>query len=247
MNAPSSRLVAHRGYMELFPENSWRGIQAAISAGAVWIEFDIQMHRSGRFYLLHDADFQRTASAPVSLFDLPDAQLGGLSIHEPARLGETYHPEPLCSLDEALARIARSPQVRAMVEIKEESIEHWGLVPVMQTLLPVLEPFKSQCVLISFSIEALRYARDHSDLPIGWVLREYAPPSLIQARDLNPHYLICNYTKLPATEPPASGPWRWMLYDITDPAEALEWMGRGIELIETRDIGNLVSLLCKED
>jgi glycerophosphoryl diester phosphodiesterase len=128
-----------------------------------------------------------------------------------------------------------------MVEIKEESLDHWGLEPVMQSLLPVLDRFKAQCVLISFSIEALRYARDHSDLVTGWVLRNYDQTSITQALELNPQYLICNHTKLPRDDPPAAGPWRWMLYDITDPDLAVHWMKRGIDLIETRDIGNLIA------
>jgi len=31
-----------------------------------------------------------------------------------------------------------------------------------------------------------------------------------------------------------------MLYDISDPARALQWAARGIELIETRAIGTML-------
>jgi glycerophosphoryl diester phosphodiesterase len=241
MTRYSMRLVAHRGYMERYPENSWRGIQAAIDSGAVWIEFDIQMYKPGQFFLLHDANFQRTANSPLSLFDITEPQLNHISIHEPERLGETFRPEPICPLEEALTRLSHYPLVHTMVEIKEESLDHWGLEPVMQSLLPVLDRFKAQCVLISFSIDALRYAKHHSNLATGWVLRNYDQTSITQALELNPQYLICNHTKLPRDDPPAAGPWGWMLYDITDPDQAVHWMQQGIDLIETRDIGNLIA------
>ena len=54
-------LVAQRGYMHTYPENTWLGLEAALKAGACWIEFDLQMCADGRFVLLHDADFKRTA------------------------------------------------------------------------------------------------------------------------------------------------------------------------------------------
>jgi len=236
----SSRLVAHRGYMEMYPENSWRGIQAALDTGANWVEFDIQMYKPGQFILLHDADFQRTANYPGALFDIPEAQLQEISIHEPERLGERFNPEPICFLEEALTRLVQYPSARAMVEVKEESLTHWGLKPVMQALLPILTGFKTQCILISFSIDALEYAKNHCDIDIGWVLRNYDQRSVTRALGLNPQYLICNHTKLSQDKMPASGPWRWMLYDITDPDLAVHWMHQGIDLIETRDIGKLV-------
>lgn len=235
----SSRLVAHRGYMEMYPENSWRGIQAALDNGAAWVEFDIQMYKVGQFILLHDITFQRTANIPDRLFDVSEARLHSVSIHEPDRLGEVFNPEPICFLEDAISRLSRRPSVRAMIEIKEESLSHWGIEPVMRSLLPILETIKSQCVLISFSIDALRYAKKHSDLAIGWVLHHYDQPSIAQAMELNPQYLICNHTKLPQEVAPTAGPWNWMLYDITDPDLALQWMRNGINLIETRDIGKL--------
>ncbi len=240
MNEFSSRLVAHRGYMEAYPENSWRGIQAALELGAMWVEFDIQMHTPGRFVLLHDVDFRRTANSPLALFRMTEQQLEQISIHEPARLGTAHAPEPVAWLHQVLAHLPNYPTARVMVEIKEESLHHWGLVPVMQSLLPILNRFSAQCVLISFSYEALNYAKENSHLEVGWVLRRYDHTSLDRAAELKPEYLICNYTKLPEKNALASGPWIWMVYDITDPQLAGHWVSRGIDLIETRDIGKLI-------
>lgn len=236
-----TQLVAHRGYMALFPENTWVGLKAALDLGASWIEFDIQMPTEGQFILLHDDNFQRTAGNPDSVFNLDKEAIASLSVHEPERLGDQFYPEPVTGLEELLIKLKQYPNARAMVEIKEESLNHWGLEAVMRPLLSQLQNHKTQCVLISFSLPALTYAKAQSDIDLGWVLRRYDNPSIEQARELSPRYLICNHTKLPTDAPPIDGPWAWMLYDLTDPSVIEKWVEQGIELIETRDIRSLIN------
>ena len=241
MTITRNQLVAHRGYIERYPENCWSGLQAALELDARWIEFDIQMNVQGRFILLHDADFQRTAGKSVSVFGLHEKQMATISVHEPERLGTQYAPEPILTLDQVLLRLKQYPDARAMVEIKEESLDHWSLPKVMKPLLTQLEAHKKQCVLISFSLDALSYAKRNSNIDLGWVLRQYNDKSLQEAQELSPQFLICNHTKLPQYAPPAKGSWQWMLYDITDPLEVKQWGESGIDLIETRDIGKLIN------
>ncbi|MGB5604522.1 MAG: glycerophosphodiester phosphodiesterase family protein, partial [Gammaproteobacteria bacterium] len=59
-------LVAHRGYMEKYPENSLSSIEAALQAGACMVEFDVQMDANGQLLLLHDDNFKRTAGIDSS-------------------------------------------------------------------------------------------------------------------------------------------------------------------------------------
>jgi len=234
------RLVGHRGYMQTYPENTWLGLEAALKAGACWIEFDLQMCADGRFVLLHDADFKRAANTPISVFDIHTKQLMDISVHEPARLGNRYAPLPVSDLDTVLLKLSAFPKARAMVEIKQESLERWGLEKVMDVLLEKLKPRHSQCVLISYSHRALSYARERDSIDIGWVLDVYDQEHFGRAKTLNPQFLICNEGKIPQQEAPWAGPWQWMLYDISDPALALQWAARGIDLIETRAIGSML-------
>jgi glycerophosphoryl diester phosphodiesterase len=242
-----NHFVAHRGYMELYPENCWSGLEAALKLGAKWIECDIQMATPGHFILLHDADFQRTAGESLSAFGMSTDQMMRLSVHEPDRLGAQFYPEPVISLTELIDRLSYYPEARAMVEIKEESIVHWGLEAVMKPLLAQLESAKKQCVLISFSVEALEFAKKQSDLELGLVLRHYDEASIETAQTLSPAFVICNYNKLPTNTPPTDGPWQWMLYDITDPVLVERWIKLGIDLIETRDIGLLLNYANSKD
>jgi glycerophosphoryl diester phosphodiesterase len=233
-------LVAHRGYLDLYPENTWLALEAALGAGACWVEFDVQMCADGRFILLHDADFQRTGATPQSVFETRSDALRHISVHEAARFGDRFAPQPLSSLGEVLEKLGDFPGARAMVEIKTESLQHWGLEPVMDALLRELAPYRDRCVLISFSHAALDHAKRHSDIETGWVLTRYDDEHRRAAQDLLPQFLICNHNKLPAGEDPWDGAWDWMLYEINDADAALEWARRGVGFIETAAIERLL-------
>ncbi len=231
------QLVAHRGYMEKYPENSWMGLKAAMDVGACWIEFDIQMCRDGKFILLHDASLKRTAKIEKTVFEIDLADLKTISVHEPDRFDHKYYPLPVTTLETVLWKISHYPQISMMAEIKEESLKYWGIPKVMDALLGKLAPHADNCVLISFSYEALEYARAHSDMKIGWVLDKFDHEHKKRALQLQPEFLVCNHQKLPDNELPWHGPWQWMLYDIASPEEALLWGRLGIDLIETKNIG----------
>jgi glycerophosphoryl diester phosphodiesterase len=233
------QLVAHRGYLRCFPENTWLALRAALDAGACWLEFDIQLCRDGQFVVLHDDSFVRTAGVAQSVFEL-DSHAIALSVHEPQRFGERFAPTPVATLAEILQQLSAWPRVGALVELKQESIDRWGLDTVMQKLLPLLLAHRSQCTLISFNQAALEWSRRQTNLPVGWVLTHYDGSHYARARAFEPDYLICNRHKLPGDQPPWPGPWQWMLYDITDPEQALAWAARGVALIETADIGAML-------
>jgi glycerophosphoryl diester phosphodiesterase len=234
------QLVAHRGYLHRYPENTWRALEAALQAGACWLEFDIQMCRDGEFILLHDDSFDRTAGVDRSVFDT-DSRQTDISVHEPRRFNDRFAPIPISTLVDVLHRLAAWPTARAMVEIKQESIDHWGLDTVMLKLVPLLAEHQPQCVLISYNRDALAWCREsYPAIQIGWVLQSYDAGHREQANRLKPDYLICNQVKLTDAQTPWYGQWQWMLYDIVDPDQALEWTARGVSLIETADIGAML-------
>ena len=234
------QLVGHRGDMQQHPENSWAALHAAVDAGACWLEFDVQMCADGKFVLLHDADFRRTGADPRSVFELDAETCRTISVHDPDNFGECFSPAQTPLLDKVLKWLSTLPGIRAMVEIKTESLEHFGCEVVMRELLDTLGKHQDQCVLISFDDAALQFAAKHASLELGWVLHKYDDTHRQRAEQLKPHYLICNQRKIPQGESLWAGDWHWMLYDIMDPAQALDWAQRGIELIETGDITKLL-------
>lgn len=234
-------LVAHRGYMAHYPENSLKAMTTALKSGACLLEFDIQMAADGQFVLLHDADFRRTGDNPARVFDLTSKQIQSISVHEPQRFGTKFKPTRVPLLTEVLDLLNPCPKASALVEIKTESLDHWGVGKVMAQLVACLQPYRPQCQIISYSSAALEYARRLGDWPIGWVIRHFDRSHQQQAEQLQPDLLICNYQKIGETVPLWAGSWRWMVYDITDPELALSWAQRGADLIETADIGAMLS------
>jgi glycerophosphoryl diester phosphodiesterase len=232
-------LVAHRGYWERYPENTLIAIEAALQAGACVVEFDVQLCSDGAPVLLHDENLQRTAGIDASVFELDSLALAGISVHEPVRFGDFFEPQPVAMLSLALALFSRYPGATAMVEIKQNSINHFGIERTMDALLETIRPHAERCVIISYDADALVYARACGQGRIGWVLETFDDAHRLRANELRPDYLICNHEKI-TQQTLWPGSWSWMLYDITDAETALELAARGAALIETRDIGGLL-------
>ncbi len=237
------QLVGHRGFPCRYPENTLVGMRAAIEAGARHVEFDVQMTADQQLIVLHDDNLQRTAAAPQSVFELPLKQLQQISAHEPSRFGEQFYPEYLASLEQMLAMLSAHPQVTAWVEAKHESIDRFGLQTYLDAILQRLQSHQQDCVLISFSAQAIAYAQQHSDLPTGWVLEKYDAQHRQQAARLQPEFMICNQRKVMRAETLWPGDWRWMLYGVESPALFATSAERGAALVETDCIGELMAAL----
>jgi glycerophosphoryl diester phosphodiesterase len=238
MNTP--KLVAHRGYMARYPENSLRGLQAALEAGACFVEFDVQMNADHEFIVIHDDTFSRTGKAEHSVFTTSTRICKDISVHEPDRFGDKFYPEPVPLLYDILELVKEFPNAAALVEIKEESLQHWGMDRVMDSLLDILAAYADQCIVISFDEPAIAYAKQNSNLATGWVVHKYDEDHYQRALQLQPGFLMCNHKKIPQGERPWEDFKHWMLYDITDPELAIHFGELGVELIETADIGGML-------
>lgn len=62
-------VIGHRGAAGLAPENSEKGIKAAIKAGVDGIEFDVRSTKNGHLILVHDANLKRTHNLDIIVSD----------------------------------------------------------------------------------------------------------------------------------------------------------------------------------
>lgn len=240
MTIELASLVAHRGYAARYPENTRDSLAAAVRAGARFLEFDVQLSADGVPVLLHDDTLQRTAGRPGSVFELSAAELSRIEVNETARLGPAFSGVRLPLLREVVADLMAWPGLTAFVELKPQSLTHFGIGYVLDRVLQTLEPVLDACVVISFSAPAVEEARRRTGCEVGWAIERWSEKSFETATHLAPGYLFCNYRKFPP--PPAPlwpGPWRWVAYEVTalDVANAL--VGRGVDLIETMAIVEL--------
>lgn len=235
-------LIAHRGYAARYPENTLLALRAAMDAGARWLEFDVQLSADGVPVLLHDVSLQRTAGRPERVFDLSAQQLCSINVGEPARFGERFTDAAITTLAEFAAWFSTTSSVQAFVEIKAESIQRFGVEQVHRALWSALEPVRNRCVLISYDDAFLFAARMAAPTRIGWVMSGWDDQHQQRAQALAPDFLFTNWTRLPPESQQLwPGNWQWAVYEVTDPDQALALAARGIGLVESMAVGELLA------
>jgi len=232
-------LVAHRGYAALYPENTLPACEAALQAGACYIEIDVQLTADGIPVLFHDHNLLRTTDHDALITDVDYPILRKLNAGERQRLGENSPFTPAPTLAEFAELLRQWPQAQAFIEIKEESLETFGRQRVVRQIVDTLTPVQTRCIAISYDTDVLQDIRALAAWRTGWVLHQYASHDYDLARALSPDYLICNYLKI-GTDRLWPGPWQWMLYEVTEVQLAVQLCQRGAHLIETMAIGKLL-------
>jgi glycerophosphoryl diester phosphodiesterase len=126
--------------------------------------------------------------------------------------------------------------------VKTESTDRFGIERVQSALWNALQAVRTRCILISSDAAYLFAARLTGSARIGWILSGWSEDQQRRARALAPDLLLIDWTCLP--RPPSAlwrGPWRWAAYEVTDPQHALDLAARGIDFVETMDIGRLLA------
>jgi glycerophosphoryl diester phosphodiesterase len=174
-----------------------------------------------------------TATEYPAIRDLPAG--------DPDRFGERFYDLRIARLDEFVDLLARWPGVTAFVEVKLATVEARGGAAAVDLILEQLARVASQCILISFDYAALVHIRATRPLPVGWVIPEWSAANRQRAEKLRPDYLFCNRKRLPPdTEPLWQGSWRWAVYTINTADEVLAYGNRGMEMVETNIISQLL-------
>lgn len=72
---PTTKVIAHRGFMEKGPENTMSSIAASAKAGAHMVEIDIQQTKDGKFIVFHDKTLSRLAGRSDAVYNLTQSEL----------------------------------------------------------------------------------------------------------------------------------------------------------------------------
>jgi glycerophosphoryl diester phosphodiesterase len=237
-----SILIGHRGDPESWPENSLPGFRAILEAGACWLETDVQITADGIAVLSHDPSALKITGSDLPITTTDYETLRALPAGYPERFADRFQDLHLARLDEFVELLQQWPHARAFIEIKAASISAHGIPRVFDTVLELLAPVLQQCTLISFDHDTLVHARRHCSLPVGWVLDDWSAENEMTAITLAPDYLFCNHKRLPpADEPLWQGPWQWVVYTINAAGDVPPLLARGVELIETDIIRQLLA------
>jgi glycerophosphoryl diester phosphodiesterase len=234
MTGPAPPLVAHRGYAGRYPENTLLAVETALRAGVGYIEVDVQLTADHVPVLFHDLELKRTTGAKGRITDITLDEASRLRAGETARFGLRFRDTPVPTLAALIELLQAWPGAQAFIEIKRESLDAFGTEAVVKRIMDTLAPCRERCVTISFDQDALIAARACGAARIGWVITAWSEAQHDVADALSPDYLFCNHRKLPAADTLLwSGPWRWVFYEVADPALARALARRGPALIET--------------
>lgn len=236
------RLVAHRGYTLRFPENTLVGIEAAIKAGALHVEVDVQLSADQVPMLFHDRSLRRICGADGAVHDYRVEELKRLKAMDFGRFGYKFAAERIPTLAEFAQLMARYPEIMAFVELKRVSLERFGISTVLARVQRDLKSVHERCVPISFDLEALAAARKQWSA-IGVVLDRWRERRRSPVRELRPEYLFCGREGLPRWGSLRFSGAQVVIYEVAEPEVALKLADRGVEFVETFAIGEMRAAL----
>ena len=195
-----------------------------------------------RLVVFHDIDFLRmNGESHAKIMDVAHDEMKLLSVHQPKKFGDKYKPTSVSYIEEVIDLLNHYPDAYAFVEIKDESLDYWGVERVMSKLVKCLEGYEKQATIISFNHESLAYTKQNSDLSIGYVFDQYNEEIQSIAQQLKPKYLVSDYKVLPE-KALWEGEWKWMVYTVNKVEVAKQLLERGdIDFVETDDIQLLLN------
>lgn len=239
------QLVAHRGYPRHYPENTLIGLEAAIAAGARFVEVDVQVSHDRVPVLFHDRDMKRLCGVEGKVHEMRYEQLWRLRVAERERFGERFKDVHIARLAELGHLLLRRPEVTAFVELKRSSIERFGTDTLLRLVRRSLKPALSQCVLISYSLEALVTARNQGWLRIGAVIDQWDEHRQELIANMSPQFLFCDVNGLPSKGKLQIPDTKLVVFEVTDPKIALSLAARGVDYIETFAVGEMLQELSR--
>ena len=237
-------LVAHRGYSGRYPENTLLAYQAAYEHGARYMELDLQMTHDLVPVFHHDISLLRMAGIDLDVRDISIERLQSFKASYSERFADEFTGNTFSTLREFLQWLKQDSQVITFIEIKQESIDRFGLEVFVDQVHDQINDIQvaSQCVIISFNNMVVEYSRKLSPIRTGWVLPKWNDENQRVLERLKPDFLFCDRNFLPDEDENIwRGSWQWAIYNLDDVSSAIEMANRDIPFLETNQIGTLLS------
>lgn len=146
LNTSDCGFVAHRGRLDLAPENSLSAVRLALSGEYQSTEIDIWKTIDDEFVLLHDGQLERMCKVSKHVSDMSLAEATSYRIVSGSGIKD-YPNEFIPSLDQVLRILSTYPGKNLRIEIKQELSED-----MLIKLLQKIEQYglEEQVTLITF-------------------------------------------------------------------------------------------------
>lgn len=219
-------IAAHRGFKVVAPENTLAAMEAAIAAGADWVELDVQETADGTVVVLHDRDLMRVGGIRLEVHEATMEKLAGIDV------GSWFDPEfasqRVPTLDQVLALC--KDRIRVIIELKyygrEELLEERVIEAVER------HGMEDEIVLMSLSRAGIDRARA---LRPGWKMGLLNTVAIGDISRLPVEFLAVNASVATAAfirraQRRGRDVFVWT---VDDPVLASSMMSRGVDVIIT--------------
>lgn len=236
-----NRLIAHRGDMTTYPENTLLALTKAAKLGYLYLELDVQFSKDLTPFVIHDDNLLRTIGVDKNVYQCSTKELLSHRVLATVNDVESNVLLNLATLEKTVEVLNQYPDITLFVEVKKHCLDHFDLDRVVDIIFNDVKEARFNIVIISFVKEVIEYASSKGSYRTGWVLSQYDQVHQAIANELQPEYLFCNVEKINHPSELWQGPWKWALYDVLNPEFAYELLEQGVDMIETGDIVKLSS------
>ena len=162
-----TKIIAHRGFSSIAPENTLIAFQKAIECKADYFELDVHKTKNDSIVVIHDSSVNRTSSNDVKgkISEMNYSDLATLTVGYPMNFGEKYKNEKIPTLREVL-ELAKG-KIKVCIEIKVYGAE--------KEILKIVNELgvKDDVIIFSFYYQVLAKIRQlDKNIPILFLINK---------------------------------------------------------------------------
>ncbi len=119
----NTKIIAHRGFSEIAPENTLASFNKAIDTKADYFELDVHQTKDGALIVIHDESVDRTSSNGIEgkVIEMNLDEIKKVKVGYPKKFNDQYINEGIPTLKEALQ--TAKGKINVCIELKADNIE----------------------------------------------------------------------------------------------------------------------------
>lgn len=232
-----TKIIAHRGFSEIAPENTLAAFNKAIETGADYLELDVHATADNIIVVIHDNSVDRTASDGASgkIAKLTYDEINKIKVGFPTKFGTTYHDEKIPTLHDVL-KLAKG-KIKVCVEIKVLGIETEVMKIIEQTHM------QNDVIIFSFSFEVLSKIRAlNPTIPILYLVHHFQKSTIDYAQLINANAIgvgsenVISSAMIEKVNQAGMKLWQWTINDPTSIKKLIDLKIDGI-ITDKPDVG----------
>lgn len=233
-------LIAHRGCLQLAPENTFAAMRLSQQLGLNWVEVDANLLGDGSLAVFHDQLLSRLSSREESLLSLTAADLDGIDVG--SHFSAEFSEERIPSL-ESMLKFLTEHKMGLNLEIKRyESFSARAIVePTIAALDQHWQDF-DRLIISSFDTEILQLIQQiRPQWPLGQLWEALPENWLSVAASLNTVSIHLDASQLTAAQAEAikQAGYDLYVYTVNDLAMAERLYAMGVDGLFTDNPNNL--------